>query len=356
MKPLPTMFAAVPPAIGLLLAGMCCFAASDALAKHLTTRMSVPEMVWFRYVFLVATIVPLVWRQPALLRSGQPVFQVGRCLGTLSSALLFITALGKMPLAEATAIAFASPVFVTVLSALLLKEHVGRLRWLIVGVGFVGVLIVMQPGSAAFKPAAVLAVASAMAWAMAVMFTRKVAETDSVTTTMSYTAILGLLTMSVVALPSMQVPPWRDVPAIAAMGVAWCAAQWLVVSAYQRMNASVLAPFAYSQLLFAALLGWLVFGQWPTGHAMAGMGVILACGLAAAWAAQRQMPQAMREPSPEPSPALPPASAPVPLPAQATTLASMPTSAPAQLTPDPSAQVSQVAQVAQASAQQKACT
>ena len=278
---------AVPPAIGLLLAGMCCFAASDALAKHLTTRMSVPEMVWFRYVFLVATILPLVWREPALLRSGQPVYQVGRCLGTLGSALLFIAALGQMPLAEATAIAFASPVFVTVLSALLLKEHVDRLRWLIVGVGFIGVMIVMQPGSAAFKPAAVLAVASAMAWAMAVMFTRKVAETDSVATTMSYTAIIGLLTMSAVALPSMHVPPWRDVPAIAAMGVAWCSAQWLVVSAYQRMNASVLAPFAYSQLLFAAVLGWLIFGAWPSGHAIAGMAVILGCGLAAAWAAQR---------------------------------------------------------------------
>ena len=283
---------AIPPAIGLLLAGMCCFAASDALAKHLTTRMSVPEMVWFRYVFLVATIAPLIWREPALLRSRQPVFQVGRCLGTLSSALLFIAALGQMPLAEATAIAFASPVFVTVLSALLLKEHVDRPRWLIVGVGFIGVLIVMQPGSSAFKPAAMLAVASAMAWAMAVMFTRKVAETDSVSTTMSYTALIGLITMSAVALPSMRLPAWDDVPAIVAMGVAWCSAQWFVVSAYQRMNASVLAPFAYSQLLFAALLGWVIFGSWPSGHAMAGMAVILACGLAAAWLAQRQLPVA----------------------------------------------------------------
>ena len=82
--------------------------------------------------------------------------------------------------------------------------------------------------------------------------------------------------------------------------MAWCSAQWFVVSAYQRMNASVLAPFAYSQLLFAALLGWVLFGSWPSGHAMAGMAVILACGLAAAWLAQRQLPPAQAVIAPVP--------------------------------------------------------
>ncbi len=278
-----------PSAIGLLLAGMVCFAASDALAKHLAARVSVAELVWFRHVVLAATIAPLVWRDRSLLRSAQPLFQAGRCLGTLGAALLFIAALGRMPLAEATAIAFASPVFVTVLSAVLLKETVDRWRWLIVFTGFAGVLVVMQPGTAAFQPAGMLAIGSAISWAMVVMFTRKVAETDSVATTMTYSALLGLLTMSVVALPSMTVPAWRDVLPIFAMACAWCAAQWLVVTAYQRMNASVLAPFAYSQLLFAAVLGLVVFGHWPSGKALAGMAIILACGLAAAWRAHRQI-------------------------------------------------------------------
>ncbi|ARU04828.1 hypothetical protein CCO03_09175 [Comamonas serinivorans] len=276
----------VRTAIGLLLAGMACFAISDALAKHLAPRVAVPELVWFRYVLLALTIVPLLARNRALLHSPRKLFQVGRCMGMLGAALLFVAALGVMPLAEATAIAFASPTFTTALSALLLKERVDGWRWFIVLAGLGGVLVVMQPGTAAFQPAGLLALASALCWAVAVMFTRKVAETDSVRTTMAYSALVGLLATSVVAWPSLRWPAQADWLPLLGMACAWCGAQWLVVTAYQRMNASVLAPFAYAQLLFAALLGLVWFGYWPSLHAVLGMAIILACGVAAAWRAR----------------------------------------------------------------------
>jgi drug/metabolite transporter (DMT)-like permease len=265
---------------------MAGFAVSDALAKHLAPRVGVGELVWFRYALLTLGIAPLLLRNPGLLRSERKLFQAGRCLGMLGAALLFVSALARMPLAEATAIAFASPTFTTLLSVLLLKERVDAARWLVVLVGLGGVLVVMQPGTAAFQPAGLLALASALAWATSVMFTRKVAETDGVRTTMAYSALLGLALTTVVAGPGLRWPASQDWPALIGMGCAWCSAQWLVVAAYQRMSAAVLAPFAYAQLLFAALLGMWVFGHWPTPQAMLGMAIILACGGVAAWRAR----------------------------------------------------------------------
>jgi drug/metabolite transporter (DMT)-like permease len=215
--------------------------------------------------------------------------QVGRAFGLIASAIFFILALGRLPIADATAMVFASPLFVTVLSALLLRERVSPLRWTIVVMGFMGVLIVMRPGSASFQLAALLPVASSVAWALAVICTRRVSQTDSVASTISHSAVIGCAVLSVLALPAFVRPTLHEALLLVMMSVAWCSAQWLTVKAYHRAEASTLAPFAYSQVLFATAVGVLVFGQWPDVGAMAGIVLILSCGAVAVWEGARRI-------------------------------------------------------------------
>jgi drug/metabolite transporter (DMT)-like permease len=231
---------------------------------------------------------PLLWANGGWMRSKRPAIQATRALAVVASALLFILGLGALPIAEATALVFASPLFVTLLSVIVLRERVDRVRWLVVGVGFAGVLIVMRPGSAAFQPAALLPVASSMAWAVAVIFTRKSTASDGIATTMLHSAAIGLAVLSLLVVPGFVVPTPGEAVIAALMAVAWCAAQWLTVGAYHRSDASLLAPFSYSQVLWAGLLGFAVFGHVPDAPALAGMAVILSCGaLAALWAVRR---------------------------------------------------------------------
>ncbi len=273
--------------IVMLIAAMGCFAASDVLAKQLSARLPAIEIAWFRYLALLVSIGPLLLRHRGVLRSQRLGVQVGRSLALVASAVLFILAIGRLPIAEATAMVFASPLFVTLLSAWLLRERVDALRWATVAVGFVGVLFVMRPGTSAFQPAALLPVASSLAWAVAVICTRRASETDGVATTMAHSALIGAALLSALVVPVFDAPNAYEALLLVAMAVAWCAAQWLTVAAYHRGDASTLAPFAYSQLLFASLLGIVVFGQWPDAVALAGIGVILGCGGVAAWRSVR---------------------------------------------------------------------
>lgn len=275
--------------VAMLIASMACFAASDALAKKLTTRLPVLEVTWFRYIALMLTVLPLLRRDRRVLRSGHLAWQIGRALGMIGSAILFILALGRLPIADATAMVFASPLFVTVLSALLLRERVAALRWAILMLGFAGVLVVMRPGSSAFQAAALLPLGSSIAWAIAIICTRKVSETDGVAVTMTHSALIGCVLLTVMAIPVFVAPTAFELLLVLAMATAWCGAQWLTVQAYHRAEASTLAPFAYSQLLFATVIGVTAFGQWPDAFAFAGIGLILCCGAAAGWESARRL-------------------------------------------------------------------
>jgi drug/metabolite transporter (DMT)-like permease len=164
-----------------------------------------------------------------------------------------------------------------------LGEHVDRVRWLIVAVGFAGVVIVMRPGSAAFHPAAVLPICSSIAWAISVICTRKLTAHDGVETTLLYSGIMGFTLLTLLALPQIVVPPAEALWAAAGMAIVWSAAQWLSVHAYHRGNVSVLAPFSYSQLLWSTLIGVVAFQHVPDAATLAGIVTILACGVVAVW-------------------------------------------------------------------------
>jgi drug/metabolite transporter (DMT)-like permease len=267
--------------IPLLLASIALFSVSDAIAKHLAETLPPLTIAWLRYAtFVVLAAVPLMRPGGAgLLRSRAPRMQVLRGLGVVGSAIAFIAALRVLPLAEATAINFVSPVFVTALSVLFLAERVGWRRWAAIAVGMAGMLVIVRPGSDAFQPAALLPVLSSASWAAAVIVTRRMAGTDPPATTLAWTALTGFALLTLLLPLGAEWPDGRQVALGIAIGIISSAAQWLVVLAYRAAPASVLAPFSYVQLLTSGLLGLVVFGAAPDGWTLLGAGVIAASGL-----------------------------------------------------------------------------
>jgi drug/metabolite transporter (DMT)-like permease len=275
------------PGIGLMLASMACFAVSDVFAKQAMARHSGIEIAWFRYAGLAVALGALWWRTGLPPRSRQPRLQIGRGLGLVGSTLFFNLALKALPLAETTALAFASPLFVTLMSVVALHERVDRVRWLIVAVGFVGVLIVMRPGSSAFQPAALLSLVGAWSWAIGVTFARKSIAHDGVATTMAYSCAVGLALLSILVVPVFVLPSLAELGVLVMMSATWCAAQWLNLSAFHRAEASLLAPFSYSQLFWATVLGYLVFAHVPDAWSLMGIAIIIGSGAAAAVRSRR---------------------------------------------------------------------
>jgi drug/metabolite transporter (DMT)-like permease len=197
----------------------------------------------------------------------------------LSSSLLFITGLRFLPIAEASATGFVAPLFVTALSILFLRESVGLRRWLATVVGLVGVLIILRPGTGAFHPAAFFPLVSALAWACTLIMTRMMSGKERAATTMSWSSIAGVCILTALVPLVWVTPSWHDIWFGIFIGVASTAGQWIVVLAFRYADASVLAPFSYTQLLWVSILGFLVFGESPDIWTVTGAVFIVASGL-----------------------------------------------------------------------------
>jgi drug/metabolite transporter (DMT)-like permease len=267
--------------IALILLSTLFLACSDVTAKYLSTSLPAIEIVALRYVGFCLIMVPIVLRHGPrrAVQTQHPILQALRGLGLVSSALLFISSLRYLPVADATAITFISPIFVAALSSPLLGETVGWRRWSAALVSLVGVLVIVRPGTSAFHPAALLPVLSSLSWAGTLIATRKMSGTDSAVTTLTYSAVAGLLVVGVLV-PFAWVPPRGSELVLGAfVGLASTVGHWLVVLAYRHGAASALAPFQYSQLLWATLFGLLLFGSFPDGWSIMGAVLVIASGL-----------------------------------------------------------------------------
>lgn len=257
-------------------------ASSDAMAKYLSrTGMPSVEIAWIRFLVFVVILLPIVLA-PASgnpMRSTRPLLQVFRGLGLLCSSIFFIMALGYLPIAEATATGFISPLFVTGLSVLFLGEKVGLRRWTATIAGLLGVLIIVRPGTAAFQPGTIFPIISALGWATALVLTRKISGADRAITTMAFSAITGFLVLSVVVPFYWIVPSWTQIALGVGIGVAATVGHWIVVLAFRYADASVLAPFSYVQLVWVTLIGFFLFGEVPDAVTFAGAAIIIASGV-----------------------------------------------------------------------------
>jgi drug/metabolite transporter (DMT)-like permease len=267
--------------ISLIICSTMFLGSSDAIAKYLSRSLPAVEIAWIRFLVFVLILLPLILAPSSgnALRSARPLLQVFRALGLLCSSIFFIVALRFLPIAEATATGFISPLLVTGLSILFLAEKVGLRRWIATIVGLAGVLIIVRPGTAAFNPAAIFPILSALGWATALVLTRKISGADRTVTTMAYSAIVGFLVLSVFVPFSWVTPAWPQILLGVGIGVSSTFGHWIVVLAYRYADASVLAPVTYVQLIWVALLGFFVFGEIPDAWTFSGAGVIISSGL-----------------------------------------------------------------------------
>ncbi|MGZ0785601.1 DMT family transporter [Pseudomonas saponiphila] len=265
------------------------FASHDALSKYLSGFFPVIMVVWARYLIHTLLMAGIFLPQSGLrvLRSKRPLLQLLRALCLLSTSLLFTSALLFIPLAEATAVNFLAPVLVTALSVPLLGEQVTRGQWLAVICGFVGVLIIVHPGGELFTPAVLLPFCSALFFCFYQLLTRKLAEHDSPTTSNFFAGLCNTLVMSALVPFFWQTPGIVHGVLMLALGACGMCAHLFLTQAFRHAAPALLAPFGYCQIVFAGLLGWLLFGHAPSLITQLGIAVICLSGLAAAWQQRR---------------------------------------------------------------------
>lgn len=275
--------------IALVVVATFLFASHDALSKLLGGIYPIIMVVWVRY--LVHTLLMAGIFLPkaglAVLRTRRPLLQTLRALSLLSTSLLFTAGLQYLPLAEATAVNFLAPVLVTALSVPLLKERVTPGQWLAVVMGFIGVLVVVHPGGAMFTPAILFPFGSALGFCFYQLLTRKLAAHDTPTTSNFYAGLCNTLILTALVPFFWQVPQWPHVPLMLGLGGCGMTAHLLLTQAFRHAAPALLAPFSYCQIVFAGLLGLVVFGQVPDGTSLVGIAVICLSGLGAAWMQRR---------------------------------------------------------------------
>lgn len=265
----------------LLVGAMMLVPMMDGLAKALSADYATTQVVWARYFFHLAFLLPVVlWRygRRALLPK-RPVAQILRGGLLLGSTVLFFAAIRTLPLADALALVFVYPFIVTALSPLLLGESVGIRRWSAVLVGFVGALIVIRPGLGVFQWSALLALGAGSVYALYVMATRKLAGSSPPLVTLAYTALLGAVVMSAVVVADWAPPSPRDWTLMALMGLIAAAGHFLLIKAYELAPASLLSPYGYSEMVMAVIVGLVVFGDFPDAGTWLGVAVIVGSGI-----------------------------------------------------------------------------
>jgi drug/metabolite transporter (DMT)-like permease len=287
--------------IALILASTVFLGISDVTAKYLSATLPSIEIAWLRFLVFALIMVPAMLPGSPLyaLRSGRPGLQLMRGAALVGSSIFFISGLRFLPIAEASATSFVSPLFVTALSIVFLGESVGLRRWLATGVGLIGVLIVLRPGSGAFHPAALFSIVSAVAWACTLIMTRMMSGRERAVTTMTYSSITGVCILSALVPLVWVAPSWHDVFFGIVIGIASTVGQWIVILAFRYADASVLAPFSYTQLLWVSILGFIVFGEVPDVWTMTGAAFIVASGL---YTAHRERIRRSQPVQAEPSP------------------------------------------------------
>jgi drug/metabolite transporter (DMT)-like permease len=267
--------------IGLMLLAVSCFGCLDTLSKLLVAHYPAPAIVWARYVLQTVVMVAMFAPRMGLrlVRTANPALQIVRGVFLTASSVVFVVALGYLPIAEVSAITFMAPIIVALAAGPLLGERLNPRTWIALAGGFAGVLMIIKPGSAVFAWAALLPLACAFFVAAYQILTRKLAGRDDPITTLFYPGLIGVIVLP--AFPSALIFPTQPLHAamIAVLGLFGAVGHFLLIKAHNLAPASLLAPFSYVQLLVVLVLGWLIFGQLPDGLTLAGMVLVVGSGL-----------------------------------------------------------------------------
>ena len=275
----------------LMVLATATFGCLDATSKYLSEHYPAPAVVWQRFV--LQTLVMMALFMPrmglALVKTASPWLQVLRGLCLAISSVVFVISLLYMQLAVVTSLVFIAPILVALIGAPLLGERVSLRTWLALAGGFTGVLLIVRPGGAAFGWYVFLPLACATMVAGYQILTRKLAGRDHPITTLFYPGVIAIVLIPA-AFPDaffvfpVALPHAAGFVAIGALGAI---GHFLLIRAHAHAPATLLAPFGYTQLLVALLLGWIFFSQIPDGLAIGGIALIAASGLGLVLASRR---------------------------------------------------------------------
>ncbi|MEP3429578.1 MAG: DMT family transporter [Roseibium sp.] len=261
--------------------GISCLSISDAIGKALAANYPVLQILFLRNLTALPFVIAIAWKLAgrSALISYKPMAHLVRGGIWVLAATTFFTSLKYLGLAEATTLVFIAPIFITAMSALFLKEHVGWRRWTAVLVGFIGVVIVMRPGVGTFQTASLLPLATAFLYAALMLSARWVDKNESVWTMMLYLVATGCL-ISAFSLPFVWTPPKAEhIGLFLGIALFGTAGVTLITQAFRIAPASTIAPFEYTALLWATLLGWLFWREIPDAITYVGAAVIIASGI-----------------------------------------------------------------------------
>ncbi len=263
------------------------FASQDGLSKYLATEYNVYMVVMIRYWFFAAFVISMSSQKTdgikRVAKTKSPILQIFRSLILVAEMCITILAFTLLGLAETHAIFASYPLIIAMLSGPILGEYVGWRRWLAICVGFIGILIILNPGNGIFSPYALVPLAGAILFALYGLLTRYVGQYDNSSTSFFWTGVVGSIAMTIIGLnywDPVSKSDWSIMLLLSASGVL---GHYLLIKCYEVAEASAVQPFAYLQLIWASMIGIIIFGEQITTNVLIGACIIVAAGLFTLW-------------------------------------------------------------------------
>src|SRR5882724_9484666 len=265
--------------IGLMLLGVFMFSFGDALGKFMVATYSVGQLLWLRACAALLLLLPVIWQQrAAFLSLERPWLQLLRVILSTIEVAAFFVAVVYLPLADVITYYLACPIFVTALSAIILREQVGWRRWSAVVVGFCGVLIALQPSAQTVSWPALIALAGSFSFAVLMIVTRSLRATPDIV--LAATQFAGTFSVGLVLAPfAWRMPGLADLSLFVLAGCISIAALLCTNRSLKLAPASVVVPYQYSMIVWAVMFGYVVFGDVPSAATIVGAAIIIGAGL-----------------------------------------------------------------------------
>ncbi len=280
----------------LMIATAFVFSVQDAISRHLASEYNVLMVIMIRYWFFAAFVIAIAKRQAGSIRAAartrRPFVQAFR--GVLLAAEVCVMVLGfvLLGLVESHAVFAVYPLLVAALSGPVLGEHVGWRRWGAIGIGFLGVLVILQPGFGVFAPAALVPLLAAFLFALYGLLTRFVGRDDPAAVSFFWTGTAGAVVTTAAGIWFWQPMAPADWGWMGLLCLTAAFSHWLLIRAYEVAEASAIQPFAYLQLVFATIIGISVFGETLRPNVALGAGIVVLAGLFTLWRAKQVGPRA----------------------------------------------------------------
>ena len=263
------------------------FASQDGLSKYLATEYNVYMVVMIRYWFFAAFVMTISSRKPGgvkqVAKTKTPLLQIFRSLVLVAEMCVTVLAFTLLGLAETHAIFASYPLIIAMLSGPILGEHVGWRRWLAICVGFFGILIILNPGNGIFSPYALVPLAGAILFALYGLLTRYAGQYDNSSTSFFWTGIVGCIAMTAIGLNFWDPVSQADWSIMLILSASGMLGHFLLIKCYEVAEASAVQPFAYLQLIWASLIGIIIFGEQITTNVLIGACIIVGAGLFTLW-------------------------------------------------------------------------